>query len=496
MQELIKEIKQNFDIFYFLDNLADYVQIMDKDLNIIWLNDAAKKFAESFGYTKNKSKNLFDWLPFLNSRKNDIIEEYNSVINTGEKVITEENFLINNKTIYTKTIKMPLIKNGEVKYIATIVYNQTDLKNSISNIEAERNRLLGIFDSINEIIYVTDPNTYQIIYVNKYFMDILEKNMGLTTEEIKTHKCYEVFQKLDSPCDFCTNKIICQKPGEPYRWQYYNPSLDMYFLITDKLITWANGNLVRFEIAINITDEIDVQIKLEDTIKKLEQSNKMLEDFAHIISHDLREPLRTVVNFLSILQEPENDVLDENKEWISKAHENSIKMQKMINELLLLSKLNHNIDIDKSKIDVKLIINDIIKDLELKLEETSAIIEIDDNIDDIFGEYLLIKQVFSNLICNAISAVPDGRTPIIKISSIQENGVNTYIVQDNGVGMKKEKIHQIFHENAIWDSPLTLKGGMGIPICRRIAYLHHGVIDAKSDDNGTFIYFTISNREE
>jgi hypothetical protein len=96
---------------------------------------------------------------------------------------------------------------------------------------------------------------------------LINKIKNVSFSDIKKIKCYELFQNLDHPCDFCTNKIIQKNSGEPYRWQYYNPFLGMHFLITDKLLVWGDGTTARFEIAIDITEEINIKQKLEQTIK-------------------------------------------------------------------------------------------------------------------------------------------------------------------------------------------------------------------------------------
>jgi PAS domain S-box-containing protein len=105
---------------------------------------------------------------------------------------------------------------------------------------------LSIFDNINQIAYVADPKTYEILFVNKYFEGLLGKNpVG--------KKCYEVFQKVKHPCDFCTNKKILKNKDKSYEWEYHNSVLNKDYMITDRIIKWHDGRDVRFEFAIDIT---------------------------------------------------------------------------------------------------------------------------------------------------------------------------------------------------------------------------------------------------
>ena len=134
----------------------------------------------------------------------------------------------------------------------------------VRNLRFEQAQFLSIFDSVEEVIYVADPRTHEIIFTNKYFQKLLGKNPlgGI---------CYREFQNLDRPCDFCTNEIILMKKGESYRWEYYNPMVDKHFLITDRIIKWPDGREVRFELAIDITERKRAEDKLKEHREKLEE---------------------------------------------------------------------------------------------------------------------------------------------------------------------------------------------------------------------------------
>ena len=126
---------------------------------------------------------------------------------------------------------------------------------------SERQQLLSIFDSIDEIVYVSDPKTYEILYVNRALRDMLQKNPVGSI-------CYREFQGLDAPCDFCTNEIILKDKGKPYQWKYHNPILTQDFWITDRIIRWPDGRDVRFEIAINITRQKQAEKGLQESEEK------------------------------------------------------------------------------------------------------------------------------------------------------------------------------------------------------------------------------------
>ena len=132
-----------------------------------------------------------------------------------------------------------------------------------ANLQFERAQFLSLFNSFEEIVYVSDPRTYKVIFTNKYFQNMLGKNPAGGI-------CYRDFHNLDRPCDFCTNKIILENKGEAYRREHYNSSLKKHYLITDRIIRWPDGRDLRFELAIDITQQKLAEDKLNEYGEKLE----------------------------------------------------------------------------------------------------------------------------------------------------------------------------------------------------------------------------------
>lgn len=135
-------------------------------------------------------------------------------------------------------------------------------------LQFERSQLMSIVDGINEAIYIADPITHEILFVNKALKDIYRKNLigGI---------CYREFQGLESPCEFCTNEIILREKGKPYKWEFHNQLLNKDFMIIDKIIKWPDGRDVRFEFAVDITERksaeeaIQRRLAFMDTVKRI-----------------------------------------------------------------------------------------------------------------------------------------------------------------------------------------------------------------------------------
>jgi DNA-binding CsgD family transcriptional regulator/PAS domain-containing protein len=149
-----------------------------------------------------------------------------------------------------------------LQIVGEIISGDLERRASEDKLEFERGQLLSIFDSIDEIIYITDPNTYEILYVNQALKDAFQK-------ELIGGICYREFQGIDSPCDFCTNEIIMKQKPAPYRWEYHNPKLGRDFAIVDRIIKWPDGRDVRFELAIDISEHKKTEAALRENEKTL-----------------------------------------------------------------------------------------------------------------------------------------------------------------------------------------------------------------------------------
>lgn len=125
----------------------------------------------------------------------------------------------------------------------------------------EYRQLISIFNSLDEIIYVVDPETYEILYINP----ALKKNFGNVTGQ----KCYRAFQNFDQPCPFCTNKYIFgPKARRVYIWEFQNKINKRWYRCIDRAIEWPDGRKVRFELAIDITDKKVIEKNLKESQKR------------------------------------------------------------------------------------------------------------------------------------------------------------------------------------------------------------------------------------
>ena len=140
-------------------------------------------------------------------------------------------------------------------------------------LEKERNQLLSIFDSIEHIIYVSDLETNELLYVNKYTRELFG-------EDILGKKCYVALQDKVEPCDFCKNKELFEKDDQTVFWEFFNQKVQKHIRVMDKIIKWKDDREVKLELAIDISKNKENEAELERIINELEFQTKALDEAA------------------------------------------------------------------------------------------------------------------------------------------------------------------------------------------------------------------------
>ncbi len=231
--------------------------------------------------------------------------------------------------------------------------------------------------------------------------------------------------------------------------------------------------------------------KVKESLEELELSNTELEQFAYAASHDLQEPLRMVTSYVQLLQKRYKDNLDDDaNDFINYAVGGATRMQKMIDGLLLYSRVQTR---GKSfqPTDCSSVVRQAISNLKIHIDETHAIIE-SDALPTINADEMQLVRLFQNLIDNALK-FHGPEVPRIQVSATKRANKWMFSVSDNGIGLDskyKDRIFEIFQRlHGEEEYPGT---GMGLSICKRIVERHGGQIWFDSDlGKGSIFYFTI-----
>lgn len=253
-----------------------------------------------------------------------------------------------------------------------------------------------------------------------------------------------------------------------------------------------NATLIsRDKLAAEIRIRKQVEKRLEAVKNDLERSNKDLQQFAYVASHDLQEPLRMVSSYTQLLGERYRDQLDEKaNKFIHYAVDGAIRMQRLIQDLLMFSRVNthgHSFQ----AVDSHAALGQAIANLQAAITETGALVTCDE-LPEVYGDETQLTQVFQNLIANGIKFQKD-RRPTVHISALRTDTAWQFSVADNGIGIEdayREKLFIIFQRlHTRQEYPGT---GIGLALCKQIITRHSGQIWFTSEPGqGTTFYFTI-----
>jgi two-component system, sensor histidine kinase and response regulator len=230
---------------------------------------------------------------------------------------------------------------------------------------------------------------------------------------------------------------------------------------------------------------------VEEHSRKLTQSNNDLERFAYASSHDLQEPLRTMMNYLQLLEQDSRDELnEESKGYIKVAIQCGRRMRDLINGLLEYSRLTGK-EHQFTDVDCDLLLKEVLQQLEGSISGKVAEIE-HTALPHVFGEALLLRQLFQNLISNALKFYE--KKPLqIQVGSQKQGREWLFWVKDNGIGIEPRFFGKIFELFQRLHTREEYPGaGLGLSVCKKTVELHGGRIWCESElGKGTCFYFTI-----
>ena len=251
-----------------------------------------------------------------------------------------------------------------------------------------------------------------------------------------------------------------------------------------------------------IVERRRAEARLQTYTVQLEQSNRDLQEFANVASHDLQEPLRKIQAFGDRLQARYAEKLDEDgRDYLARMQSATRRMQTLINDLLTYSRVTTRAQ-PFTPVSLTDVVGEVISDLEVRLEESGGRVEID-NLPTIEADYLQMRQLLQNLIGNALKYHRPDCPPVVKVyadslAAAERPGNGTpatggryrIIVEDNGIGFDEKYLERILQPFQRLHGRGQYEGtGMGLAICRKIVERHSGMVQAKSvpGQGATFI---------
>ena len=341
-----------------------------------------------------------------------------------------------------------------------------------------------------------------ILYCNEYFSRLA--NLPATKITGTFFSSY-----VDSPADFARLKAALRDgpSKDEIVLNFDGRKVHVYVSLTDLQPNVEAIGVVVTDLSERRKHEealVEYQNKLERKVNELHQTNTSLEQFIHVISHDIKEPLRKIVTFASHLLINRADTLEElERNNIKKINTSAQRLNSLVDDLVKYAASASKMDFDK--VDLDNILRDVIEDLELLITESGATIKMP-KLPQILCSNVQMRQLFANLLTNAIKYSREGVSPVIAIHAEIISGVegldqdkkfHKITLEDNGIGIDAlhlNKIFTIFQRLHMRDE--YSGNGIGLAICKKIMENHSGRIDAESIPGvgSTFnIYFPVTS---
>jgi len=436
------------------------------------------------------------------------LEDEQEIIRTGQPIIgkLQEATFSDGTTNWWLTTRMPWCdKDGNIIGTFGVTRNVTKLKEAEKKLDRERVLMRTVIDNLPDYIYAKDKQGHFVLNNLAH-----ARAFGVTPQELLGKSDFDFFSSELAGQFFSDEQKIIET-GQPvinqeqYKCMPGDESGQKRWSVSTKVL-WRGdqGGILG---TVGVTRDIH-QIKLaqenlrqsEDKLRQftvqLERSNRELQDFAYVASHDLQEPLRKIVVFGERLKEKTSAALGtEGLDYLERMQKAASRMQSLINDLLSFSRITTKAQPFKS-VNLAEVASDVVTDLEGRIELVKGRVEVG-TLPVIDAEPLQMRQLLQNLIGNALKFRRPEEPPVVKVGSEIVSDPATpgekicqLTVSDNGIGFDEKYLDRIFNVFQRLHSRNEYEGtGMGLAIVRKIALYHGGDVTAKSKpgEGATFI---------
>ena len=409
------------------------------------------------------------------------------------------------RTLFTKKIRFEDEQGNP--HILGIAQDITQIVQAREEIEQQRDYFESLIDSLGVATFVID-DTHKVVNWNR----ACENLSGMMREEVigtDLHSTAFYKKKRKLLCDMVLDqdftKVVELYESEPEdsaviregkfieNWHDLKNGKRRYLRVFSNPLRKQGKITLCLQMMIDMTELKQSQTLLEQQQEKLADSNRQLEQFAYIASHDLQEPLRMVSSYTQLLADRYRDKLDETAhEFIDFAVDGAVRMQAMIQDLLAYSRVQNRV-VQFEPIDANDLYEYAVLNLAVAIDESGTVVEKDGELPVIEGDVSQLRQLFQNLIGNAVKYRDTDKLNRVQVSAIEKDGFWQFCIEDNGIGIAEEHQNRVFEIFKRLHSKHAYKGtGIGLSICKRIVDNHQGEIWVESQSGlGAKFFFTL-----
>ena len=494
------KMKRAEDLRKYLEDNPDFVQ---RAVRMVKIKDVNNQSLEMFG-AENKDQLTASLDKIFVTETLEVFREELIALYEGKTHFESERVirtLKGEKKNTILTIFFPSQKS-EFQNVLVSIIDVTERKRVEEALAEAKVLLEKTFESLDEMVFVVNAADRTIIACNQ----AVERIFGYTRKEVLgrnsaflyvDERAYEkagleIFSSLDRGGVHNGQYSLKRKDGTifPVEW-------------TIKEIVDDSGHRTQVvSIGRDITERKRRDEEVKDYIRKLEQSNRGLDEFAYVASHDLQEPLRKIRMFGDRLKAKFADSLTQDGlDYLDRMINASRRLQNLVNSLLSYSRLTSKTKL-LMPVNLKEIIAEALSNLEARLEASGGTVQVED-LPVIEADRQQMLQLIQNLLSNALKFHREGVPPEVKIAGrnlpaenkyrdrrFPRNGRCEIRVEDNGIGFDEKYLARIFSPFQRLHGRSEYEGvGMGLAICRKIVEQHHGNITAtsRSGIGSTFI---------